>query len=102
MGDIDLYVKLANAIVFQAIEDYRRLWNVDDCREKREIVEFFNSGLFSVLTNADPIWILEKLEEEERAKREEVYRSPKTLSARSKVLARKGRLFILQDNGVKK
>lgn len=102
MSSMDPYEKLANAIIYQAIEDYRKLWNIGDCRQKREIIDFIYSEWFSILTKADPDWLVEKLEEEERAKREEVHRSPQALSARSKVLSRKGRLSLLQDNGVKK
>ena len=82
MQSVDPLELLANAIIEQAIRDYRRLWNVESTREKREIREFFLSGWFSVLSKADPLYILNKLEEEERGKREKAKREAEALSSR--------------------
>lgn len=42
---IDPYEKLANAIIYQAIEDYRKIWNIYDYKEKRDIIDFLYSDL---------------------------------------------------------
>lgn len=52
------YNNLANAIVLQAVKDYRKALNYPNNRsavyECRSIERFFLSGWFSVLTNIDP------------------------------------------------
>ena len=69
----DPYEDLAQAIILQAVKDYR------DARRKmkrypkdkeaklmiRDCESFFRSGLFSVLTNIDGQMLLEKLKEED-------------------------------------
>lgn len=63
---------LANAIVVQAAEDYRRalkaLKRCDRDREaiamKEECERFFQSGWFSVLTSVNGEWLMRKLREE--------------------------------------
>lgn len=70
MPSVDLYELLANAIVEQAVKEYRELWNwTKDDQAKRELIHFFYSEWFSVLTKLDPTYLIEKLEEEANAKR---------------------------------
>ena len=45
------YEELANAIVLQAVKDYRL---TDDEAELAEIERFFRSGWFGVLSKVDP------------------------------------------------
>ena len=55
------YEELANAIVLQAVKDYRLH---DDEQELVSIERFFRSGRFSVLTNVDPEILIAKLRKE--------------------------------------
>ena len=55
------YENLANAIILQAVKDYRLH---DDERELACIERFFRSGWFSVLTSVDPESLITKLREE--------------------------------------
>ena len=55
------YEDLANAIILQAVKDYRL---TDDERELQEIERFFRSGWFSVLTSLDGVVLMEKLQKE--------------------------------------
>lgn len=59
---VDGYINLANAIILQAVKDYREVlqrWKrhpekkayLDD---KKELERFFRSDWFSTLTNIDP------------------------------------------------
>ena len=69
------YEELANAIVLQEIKDYRRLWHWrKDDPVKQELIQFFYSRWFAILTKLDPIYLVEKLEEEADAKRRLHYR----------------------------
>lgn len=54
----DKYLDLANAIVKQAVDDYR---NSDNPREVYEIVKFIKSDWFKVLTKVNPDYLLSKL-----------------------------------------
>ena len=66
----DPYERLANAIIERAIEDYRKLWNFPkDNYAKQEIIHFFNSQWFAILTKINSEWLIEKLEDEADAKR---------------------------------
>lgn len=67
------YESLANAIILQAVKDFRKCIKVvkrngrnkeQAIREMREIVEFIKSPWFRVLTNLDPQVLLKKLQEE--------------------------------------
>ena len=70
MRSIDPYENLANAIVLQAIADYRHLWDRDiEDRDKKKIIKFFRSRWFVILTNIDSDWLIERLEKEADAKR---------------------------------
>ena len=58
---MDPYQELANAIVLQAVKDYRM---TDDERELKEIERFFRSGWFDVLSKVDPEYLIRKLRKE--------------------------------------
>ncbi len=74
MTEIDLaYENLANAIIIQAVKDFRRYMKVVKkngrgkelaIKEMREIVEFIKSPWFRTLTNLEPSVLLKKLKEE--------------------------------------
>jgi len=55
------YEELANAIVLQAVKDYRLH---DDEKELASIERFFRSGWFGVLTNVNPEMLITKLRKE--------------------------------------
>lgn len=61
---VDCYETLANAIIFQAVKDYRKALKRDARGSMREIERFFRSEWFSVLTNVNPEILIQKLEEE--------------------------------------
>ena len=70
--DTDPYKELANAIILQAVEDYRK-WakEYSDSRDDRklrknlvELKEFFRSEWFSILTNLDGEQLLARLKSE--------------------------------------
>ena len=52
------YEELANAIVLQAVKDYRLH---DDEQELASIERFFRSGWFNTLTSIDPEMLISKL-----------------------------------------
>ena len=58
---MDPYEKLANAIVLQAVKDYRRRGSSD---ERESLERFFRSHWFSVLTSIDPEFLIKNLREE--------------------------------------
>ena len=58
---MDPYEELANAIILQAVKDYRM---TDDEQELKEIERFFCSGWFGVLTKVDPDLLIRKLRKE--------------------------------------
>lgn len=68
----DEYTKLANAIVLQAVKDYRdalkRLakhpHNILAQSAKQEVERFFRSDWFEVLTSIDPEMLIRKLNQE--------------------------------------
>ena len=55
------YEELANAIVLQAVKDYRLH---DDEQELASIERFFRSSWFSTLTNINPEMLISKLRKE--------------------------------------
>jgi hypothetical protein len=69
---IDPYERLANAIVLQAVKDYRvalkmlaqHPYNKKALGEKEEVEIFFRSVWFSTLTNVDPEILIENLNAE--------------------------------------
>ena len=66
------YENLANAIVLQAVKDYRKALrtlslnphNRSAQYERRSIEQFFRSGWFGVLTGIDPEMLITKLKAE--------------------------------------
>ena len=57
------YENLANAIILQAVKDYRL---TDDEQEFQEIERFFRSGWFGVLSKVDPEYLIRQLRKEKR------------------------------------
>lgn len=57
----DPYENLANAIILQAVKDYRLH---DDEQELASIERFFRSVWFGVLTHIDPEMLITKLRKE--------------------------------------
>ena len=55
------YENLANAIVLQAVKDYRL---TDDEAQLAEIERFFRSDWFGVLTDVDPEYLIRRLRKE--------------------------------------
>ena len=55
------YEELANAIVLQAVKDYRLH---EDEQELASIERFFRSGWFNTLTSIDPEMLISKLRTE--------------------------------------
>ena len=70
----DPYERLANAIVLQAVTDYRVALkkikanprNKDAINEALQIEKFFRSGWYSVLTSVDGEYLIKRLQEEVR------------------------------------
>ena len=68
----DPYTGLVNAIILQAVKDYRDALkklsrgraNKDAEIKKQEILNFFRSDWFGVLTEIDPEMLIRKLDEE--------------------------------------
>ena len=62
---MDPYENLANAIMFQAVKDYRKALRCAGRTPLREELErFFNSGWYSQLTKLDGKYLMRKLQEE--------------------------------------
>ena len=57
------YENLAQAIILQAVKDYRL---TDDEQELQEIERFFRSGWFGVLSKVDPEYLIKKLRKENK------------------------------------
>ena len=55
------YENLAQAIILQAVKDYRL---TDDEQELQEIERFFRSGWFGVLSKVDPEYLIRNLRKE--------------------------------------
>ena len=70
----DLYERLANAVVLQAVSDYRVALkkikahpkNREAISEALEIEKFFRSGWYSILTSVDGEYLIRRLQEEVR------------------------------------
>jgi len=68
------YEKLTNAIVLQAVKDYRKALKVlkkhprngTALYTKREVERFFRSDWYALLTMVDPEMLIRKLKEEVR------------------------------------
>ena len=69
---IDNYNNLANAIILQAVKDYRKALRTFSMNpnnrsaqyERRRIEQFFRSSWFGVLTSIDPEMLIAKLKTE--------------------------------------
>ena len=69
---MESYENLANAIILQAVKDYREVlaraasYSAKDCyrRSKDDLEGFFRSGWFGVLTNLDPELLIGRLKQE--------------------------------------
>ena len=72
MSNITIYEDLANAIILQAVKDYRMALkslkanprNRTAMADKDEIERFFRSGWFSVLTSVDGEMLIRSLQME--------------------------------------
>ena len=58
---IKSYENLANAIILQAVNDYR---NTNSLGKQADIERFFRSRWFSILTSIDPEFLITKLKKE--------------------------------------
>ena len=84
----DPYVRLANAIVLQAVSDYRVALkkikahpkNREAISEALEIEKFFRSGWYSQLTDVDGEYLIRRLQDEIR--QSESIRGKKNISNR--------------------
>ena len=59
---MDPYEKLANAIIIQAVKDYRIALRCHG--QKRKYEQFFRSEWFSILTSLDGELLMERIKEE--------------------------------------
>lgn len=57
------YENLANAIILQAVKDYRL---TDNEHQLQEIERFFRSGWFGVLSKVDPEFLIKELRKEKQ------------------------------------
>ena len=84
----DPYERLANAIVLQAVSDYRVAHkkikahpkNREAISEALEIEKFFRSGWYSILTDVDGEYLIRRLQDEIR--QSESFRGKKNKSNR--------------------
>ena len=84
----DPYERLANAIVLQAVADYRVALkkikahpkNREAISEALEIEKFFRSGWYSILTDVDGEYLIRRLQDEIR--QSEAFRGKKNKSNR--------------------
>lgn len=68
----DLWEELANAIILQAVKDWRtaagtlkkRPWNSEIRKTKNECEHFILSDWFDILTRVDGAWLLNQLRKE--------------------------------------
>ncbi len=66
---LDPYEKLANAIIMQAIDDYRRMSGTPETNpEKQEIIDWIMSPFFTAITNLNPKWLVVQLKKEDDIK----------------------------------
>lgn len=61
---MDPYQALANAIIEQAVKDYRM---TDDPDELAELEKFFRSPWYGVLTSLDPELLISRLRKEKKS-----------------------------------
>lgn len=58
---MDGYEELAEAVILQAVKDYRKALKYDERGRKREIEKFFRSEYFRILTDVDGEMLIQKL-----------------------------------------
>ena len=67
IDDLAVWERLANAIIEDAVEEYRIVRDKPDCAGKKRALErFFRSKWFDSLTTLDGRWLLKKLKEEKK------------------------------------
>lgn len=69
----DAYHALVNAIVMQAVKDYRTALKDDDTQVKHECERFFRSSWFTFLTDVDGEIIIREVRRQNNTKRTEIY-----------------------------
>ena len=63
------YERLANAVIIQAVKDYRREAGTAETNpEKAKIIEWIMSRNFSAITDLDPVALVEALKKEDERK----------------------------------
>jgi len=66
---LDPYERLANAVIIQAVKDYRRETGTTETNpEKAKIIEWIMSRNFSAITDLDPVALVEALKKEDERK----------------------------------
>ena len=60
----EAYRSLANAIIMQAVKDYRKALKYDHCGIKRECCRFYRSEWFKTLTSIDGEHLISELKSE--------------------------------------
>lgn len=66
---LDSYERLANAVIIQAVKDYRREAGTAETNpEKAKIIEWIMSRNFSAITDLDPVALVEALKKEDERK----------------------------------
>lgn len=63
------YTRLASAVIMQALKDYRRLSGTAETNpDKAEIIDWILHGYFGVITDLDPVAVVEQLRREDMRK----------------------------------
>ena len=63
------YTRLASAIIMQALKDYRRMPGTAETNPgKAEIIDWILHGYFGVITDLDPVAVVEQLQKEDKKK----------------------------------
>ncbi len=63
------YTRLASAIILQAIKDYRRMSGTAETNpDKAKIIDWILHGYFGVITDLDPVAVVEQLRKEDAKK----------------------------------
>lgn len=67
------YVRLASAIILQALKDYRRMSGTAETNpDKAKIIDWILHGCFGVITDLDPVAVVEQLRKEDKRKWEQL------------------------------
>ena len=63
------YTRLAGSIILKALKDYRRMPGTAETNpEKAEILDWILHGYFGVITDLDPVAVVEQLQKEDKKK----------------------------------